>query len=154
MPKTVTWGLTEGMRLKPPERQTEQSAIWTCKCLCGSRKPVYFQPCIQMDVDSCNHRKEWITLSCMYLHIMQAIIIEDPVIDSFTGSTVVVDGFVFFCASGNRSVEPHIPGWLSVNTPPIWRFWAGITAGAFFLFSAGYRAAPFAAAAPGTESPA
>ena len=45
----------------------------------------------------------------MNLHIMQAIIIEDSVIDSFTRSTIVVDEFVLIRTSGNRGCSALHP---------------------------------------------
>ena len=62
-----------------------------------------------MNIDSCDHCKERITLSGMYPHIMQMVVIEYPVVDSFGSSTVIIDCFIFFRAPGNGCIESDIP---------------------------------------------
>ena len=55
----------------------------------------FFQSRIQMDVDVDDHGEERITFFGMDAHIMQVVIIEYPVVDSFTGSAVVVDQLIY-----------------------------------------------------------
>ena len=106
-----------------------------------------------MNIDPCDHGKERIPLSGMYSHIMQMVVIEYPVVDPFESSTVVIDLFVFFRTSRNRGVEPDIPGRFGVDAPSVRGIRAAFAGRTFFLLAAGCRAAPFTAAASGTESP-
>ena len=106
-----------------------------------------------MNIDPCDHGKERIPLSGMYSHIMQMVVIEYPVVDPFGSSTVVIDPFVFFRTSRNRGVEPDIPGRFGVDAPSVRGIRAAFAGRTFFLLAAGCRAAPFTAAASGTESP-
>lgn len=106
-----------------------------------------------MNVDSNNHCKERITLSGMYSHIMQVVVIEYPVIDPFGSSTIVIDLFVLFRTPCNRCVESDIPGGFGVDTPSVRGIRAALAGITFFLFATGCRTTPFAAAASGAESP-
>ena len=81
----------------------------------------FLQPCIQMDVDTDDHGEERITFSGMDAHIMQVVIIKYPIVNSFTGSTVVVDLLIFLRTSGDRSIEPDIPVRFCVDTAAIGR---------------------------------
>ena len=40
---------------------------------------------------------------------MQAVIIEDAVVDTFRGSALLIDFLIGICAAGDISVEPDIP---------------------------------------------
>ena len=106
-----------------------------------------------MKVNSGNHCKERITLSGMYPHIMQMVVIEDPVIDPFGSSTLVIDHFVLFRPPCNRSVKSDIPGGFGVDTPSVRGIGTALAGRTFLLFATGGRATPFAAAATGAESP-
>lgn len=104
----------------------------------------FLQTCIQMDVDTDDHSKEGIVLSGMYAHIMQVVIIKNPIIYPFTCSTVIVYILIFIRTSGNRSIEPDVPVRFCVNTTTIRRCRAFLFAGTGRRFAAGKRAAPFA----------
>ena len=106
-----------------------------------------------MNIDSCDHCKERITLSGMYPHIMQMVVIEYPVVDPFGSSTIIIVFFVLFRTPGNRCVESDIPGRFGVDTPSVRGIGAAFAGRTFFLFAAGCRTTPFASAASGTESP-
>ena len=106
-----------------------------------------------MNIDPRDHCKERITLSGMYPHIMQMVVIEYPVVDPFGSSTIIIDFFVLFRTPGNRCVESDIPGRFGVDTPSVRGIGAAFAGRTFFLFAAGCRTTPFASAASGTESP-
>ena len=106
-----------------------------------------------MNIDPRDHCKERITLSGMYPHIVQMVVIEYPVVDPFGSSTIIIDFFVLFRTPGNRCVEPDIPGRFGVDTPSVRGIGAAFAGRTFFLFAAGCRTTPFASAASGTESP-
>ena len=57
--------------------------------------------CIKMDTDADHSGEERIMFFSMYLHSVQAIVIEYPVIDPFCGSTLAVDFFVSICTAWN-----------------------------------------------------
>lgn len=46
---------------------------------------------IQMDADTDHGCHERIMLLCVYEHAVQAVIIEDAVVDTFRGGTLVID---------------------------------------------------------------
>ena len=106
-----------------------------------------------MNVDSNNHCKERITLSGMYSHIMQVVVIEYSVINPFGSSTIVIDLFVLFRTPCNRCIESDIPGGFGVDAPSVRGIGAALAGITFFLFATGCRTTPFAAAASGAESP-
>ena len=104
----------------------------------------FLQPCIQMDVDADDHSEERITFSGMDAHIMQVVIIEYPVVDSFTGSAVVVDSPIFLRTPWDRSIETDIPVRFCVDTPAIGRRGTFVFTGAGIRSATGKGAAPFA----------
>ena len=106
-----------------------------------------------MNIDPRDHCKERITLSGMYPHIMQMVVIEYPVVDPFGSSTIIIDFFVLFRTPGNRCVESDIPGRVGVDTPSVRGIGAAVAGRTFFLFATGNGAAPFAAAAFGAKAP-
>lgn len=97
-----------------------------------------------MDVDSCNHGEEGIPLFGMDPHIMQVIVIEDPVIHTLGACAVIIDFPVFFRAPGYRSVQADIPIGFRINAVAIGGRGTGDFAGTLFFPPRGYRTAPFA----------
>ena len=108
---------------------------------------------IQMNIDADDHGEERIPLSGMNAHAMQMVIIKHPVIHPFAGSTVVVNCFIFFRASGDRSIEPDIPVRFGIDTPAIggWGTFPFTRAG--IHSAAGKRAAPLTGVLLFTVSP-
>ena len=104
----------------------------------------FLQPGIQMDVDADDHSEEGIAFSGMDAHIMEMVIIKNPVIDPFAGSAVVVDQLIFIRPPGDRSIEPNIPVRFCVDTAAIgrWRTFLFTRAGPHFATGKG--TAPFA----------
>ena len=71
------------------------------------------------------------------------VIIKNPVIYPFTGSTVVVNRFVFLRPSGNRGIEADIPVRLCIDTTAIGRRGTLLPAMAIISFAADKGTAPF-----------
>ena len=89
------------------------------------------------------HLDAGIAFSGMYAHIMQMVIIKNPVIYPFAGSTVVVNRFVFLRPSGNRGIEADIPVRLCIDTTAIGGRGTLPFAMAIVSFAADKGAAPF-----------
>ena len=62
---------------------------------------------------------ERIPLFRVDLHIVQVIIIQDPVIDPFVGCPVFIDAFVFICSPRDGSIKADVPVRLCINTAAI-----------------------------------
>ena len=61
-----------------------------------------------MDVDSCKHHEEEMLGPIPARKRMQTIVVQDPIIDSFRGSTVLVDFFPFIRTVHQRAEEFEI----------------------------------------------
>lgn len=103
----------------------------------------FLQTGIQMDIDADDHSEEGIAFSGMYAHIVKVVIVKNPVIYPFAGSTVVINQLVFFRTPGNWSIEADIPVWLCVDTAAIGRWGTLLFALTGVGFAAGKRTAPF-----------
>ena len=66
-------------------------------CLCLN---LLFIAGIQVDADADHGRHEGIVLFRVYEHAMQAVIIEDAVVDTFCGSALIIDLLISLCATG------------------------------------------------------
>lgn len=97
-----------------------------------------------MDIDADDHSKERIPLFGMDAHVVQMVVVKNPVIDPFAGSPVVVNLLICLSASGHRGIEPDVPVRLCVDTSSIGRRRTFLLAGAGFGFPAGKGTAPFA----------
>ena len=106
-----------------------------------------------MNIDPGKDSEKGIPFSPVDAHLMQVIIIEDPVIYPFRTCPVVIDFFVFCRSPGNRRIKPDIPTGFRVDTTAVGRWGARTFAGTGFLFAADNRVAPFTAAASGAEAP-
>ena len=62
---------------------------------------------IQMDADSDHGRHERIMLFCMNEHMMQAVIIEDAVVDTFRGGALFIDFLISISTTGE--ICPYLP---------------------------------------------
>lgn len=73
----------------------------------------------------------------MDLHIVQLVIIQDPVIDPFAGCPVFIGVFIFRCSPWDRGVKADVPVRLCINTAAVMGRGAGIPTGTeFFLLQA------------------
>lgn len=96
-----------------------------------------------MDVDADDHGEKGVMYSGVDAHIMKMVIIEYPVIYPFTGSTVLINLFVFLCAARDRWIKPDVPFRFGVNAPAVSGGRAFLPAWAGIHFAAGKGAAPF-----------
>ena len=97
-----------------------------------------------MDVNADNHGEERIPFFGMDSHIMKMVVIEDPVVNPFAGSTVAVNLFILVRATWNGSVKADVPGWFGVNAAAIRGRRAFFFAGTRTVPAADKGAAPFA----------
>ena len=89
---------------------------------------------IQMDADTNHGCHERIMPFCVYEHAVQAVIIEDAVVDTFRGGALLIDFFISICATGDIGVKPDIPVGPGLDDPPIFGIRAGVfTFGAVFF---------------------
>ena len=87
-----------------------------------------------MDANADHGCHERIMLLCVYEHVVQAVIIEDTVVNTFRGSALLIDFLIGICATGDISVEPDIPFGPGLDDPPIFGIRAAVPAfGAVFF---------------------
>lgn len=55
---------------------------------------------IQVDADADHGRHEGVVLLRVYGRAVQAVIIEDAVVDTFCGSALIIDLLISICATG------------------------------------------------------
>ena len=96
-----------------------------------------FIACVQMDADANHGRHEGIMLLCVYEHAVQAVIIEDAVIDTFRGSTLFIDLLISICAAWDIGVKPDIPFGSGLDDPPIFGIRAAVFAPGTMFFPIG-----------------
>ncbi len=63
---------------------------------------ILLNPCIQMDVNADYMHEECYLGIVSYSHVLQMIVIENTVIDSFCAGTVLIDVLEFLTFSRNR----------------------------------------------------
>ena len=71
-----------------------------------------------MDADANHGRHERIMLFRMYEHAVQAVIIEDAVVDTFRGGALLIDIHIGICATGDIGVKPDVPFGTGLDHPP------------------------------------
>ena len=87
-----------------------------------------------MDADADDGCHERIMLLRVYEHAVQAVPIEDPVVDTFRGSALLIDFLIGICAARDIGVKPDIPIGPCLDNPPIFRIRAGVfTFGTMFF---------------------
>ena len=87
-----------------------------------------------MDADANHGCHERIMFLCMYEHAVQAVIIEDAVVNTFRGGALLIDLLISICATGNIGVKPDIPIGPGLDDPPIFGIRAGVfTFGTMFF---------------------
>ena len=63
---------------------------------------------------------------CVYEHAVQAVIIEDAVIDTFRGGALVINLLISICATGDIGVKPDIPFGPGLDDPAIFGIRAAV----------------------------
>ncbi len=87
---------------------------------------VLFIAGIQMDADPDHGCHERIMLLCVYEHAVQAVIIEDAVVDTFRGGALIINLLISICAAGNIGVKPDIPFGPGLDDSPVFGTGAGV----------------------------
>ncbi len=87
---------------------------------------VLFIAGIQMDTDPNHGCHERIMLLCVYEHAVQAVIIEDAVVDTFRGGALIINLLISICAAGDVGVKPDIPFGPGLDDSPIFGIGAGV----------------------------
>ena len=81
---------------------------------------------IQIDTDPNHGCHERIMLLCVYEHAVQAVIIEDAVVDTFRGGALIINLLISICAAGDVGVKPDIPFGPGLDDSPIFGIGAGV----------------------------
>ena len=81
---------------------------------------------IQMDADADDGCHERIMLLCVYKHTVQAVIIEDAVVDAFRGGALFIDIPVGICTAGDIGVKADIPFGACFDDSPIFGAGTGV----------------------------
>lgn len=85
-----------------------------------------------MPIDHGCHER--IMLLCVYEHAVQAVIIEDAVVDTLRGGALFIDFLISICAAWDIGVKTDIPFGPGLDDPPIFGIRAGVfTFGTVFL---------------------
>ena len=74
---------------------------------------------------------------CVYEHAVQAVIIEDAVIDTFRGGALVINLLISICAAGDIGVKPDIPFGPGLDDSPIFGIRAAVFAFGTVIFPIG-----------------
>ena len=72
-----------------------------------------------MDTDANHGCHERIMLLCVYEHAVQAVIIEDAVINTFRGGALVINLLISIWATGDIGVKPNVPFGPGLDDPAI-----------------------------------
>ena len=87
-----------------------------------------------MDADANQGCHERIMFLRVYEHAVQAVIIEEAVVNAFRGGALLIDLLINICATGDIGVKPDIPFGPGLDDPPIFGIGAGVfTFGAMFF---------------------
>ena len=79
-----------------------------------------------MDADTDHGCHERIMLLCMYEHAVQAVIIEDAVIDTFRGGALFIDFLISIGTTGESRVKPDIPFRPGLDDPSVFGIRAAV----------------------------
>lgn len=90
-----------------------------------------------MDTDANHGCHERIMLLCVYEHAVQAVIIEDAVVNTFRSSALFIDLLISICAAGDIGVKPDIPFGPCLDDPPISGIRAAVSASGAVLLPIG-----------------
>ena len=90
-----------------------------------------------MDADADHGRHAGIMFLRVYEHTVQAVIIEDAVVDAFRGGTLFIDILISICAAGDIRVEPDIPFGPGLDDSPVFGIRAAVFAFGTVIFPIG-----------------
>lgn len=93
-----------------------------------------------MDADADHGCHERIMLLSVYEHAVQAVIVEDTVVDTFRGGALLIDVLIDICAPGDIGVEPDISFGPGLDNSPIFGIRTAVLTFGTVLFP--IRAAP------------
>ena len=79
-----------------------------------------------MDADADHGSHERIMPLCVYEHAVQAVIIEDAVVDTFRGCALAINLLISICAAGDIGIKPDIPFGPGLDDSPIFGTGAGV----------------------------
>ena len=96
-----------------------------------------FISCIQMDAYADEHAPEGKMIPATYFQVLQAVVVQDTVVDTLTGCAFTVYFPVFVGIPGDTGMETEIAVILYINGAAI------TAAGTFFNVDAGIYAAAF-----------
>ena len=139
-----------GIPIKPPKGWLNETYWFTTSC---NVRIMYFYSCIQMNINAGYHGKKGVSFLSVNSHVMQMIMIENSIVNTFWTCPVVIRFFIFFRSSWYRRIQTDIPVRFSIYATPVgWRG-AVIFAGTAALFTTGKRTTPLNTAASGTVTP-
>ena len=81
-----------------------------------------------MDADTDHGCHERIMFLCVYEHAVQAVIIEDAVVDAFRGGALAVNLLIRIRAAGDIGVKPDIPFGPGLDDPAVFGMCAAVFA--------------------------
>ena len=90
-----------------------------------------------MDADADHGCHKRIMFLCVSEHAVQAVMIEDAVVDPFRGGALMIDFLISICAAGDIGVKPDIPLGPCFDDPPIFGIRAGVFTFGTVIFSKG-----------------
>ena len=90
-----------------------------------------------MDADADHGRHERIMLLRVCEHTVQAVTIEDAVVDALRGGALFIDILIGICATGDIRVEPDIPFGPGLDDSPIFGIRATVPAFGTVIFPIG-----------------
>lgn len=90
-----------------------------------------------MDADANHGCHERIMLLRVNEHTMQAVIIEDTVVDAFRGGALFIDLLIGICTAGEIGVKPYIPIRPGFDDSAIFGIRAGVFTFGTMFFSIG-----------------
>ena len=75
--------------------------------------------CIQVNADANHSSEKGVMLFCVDFHLMQAVVIQNPVVNSFCRGALIVDFLISLRTAGDIGVETDIPFRFRLNNPAI-----------------------------------
>ena len=90
-----------------------------------------------MDTDANHGCHKRIMFLCVYEHVVQAVIIEDAVVDTFCGSALFVNIFISICATWDIGIKADIPFGPCLDDSSIFGIRAAVFAFGTMLFPIG-----------------
>lgn len=88
-----------------------------------------------MDADADYGGKERVVLLPVYPHAVEPIVIENPVVDPFSGCALVIDFLISLCAAGNICIQADIPVRSCFDDPSVFSRGTGTAAFCCMFFT-------------------